>query len=94
MQTKMMLVQRSLVAAILVTDADHSDACSEKQAVEMVDGVEAAVVHDAGVGGAVVTEQMIEEEKKLQQQAEMEARREKEERDQVRFEIGDRRKTR
>ena len=53
---------------IPVTDADHSDACSEKQAVEMVDGVEAAVVHDAGVGGAVVTEQMIEEEKKLQQQ--------------------------
>ena len=57
----------------------------------MVDGVEAAVVHDAGVGGAVVTEQMIEEEKKLQQQAEMEAQRKKEERDQVRFEISDRR---
>ena len=37
-----------------------------------------------GVEAAVVTEQMIEEEEKLKQQAEIEAQRKKEERDQVR----------
>ena len=55
-------------------DADQSDACSEKS------GAEAAVIPACGV----VTEQMIEEENKLRQQAELEAQRKKEERDQVR----------
>ena len=50
------------------TDADQSDARSEKP-----------VLQDA----AVVTDKMIEEENKLQQQAELEEQRQREERDKV-----------
>lgn len=56
-----------------VADADQSDSCSERRGPG-----------ETALPGGVVTEQMIEEEKKMKEEAEKEERRLKEERERVR----------